>query len=112
MTRFRLTSSATDTFSSGGGYTPLGNFLDNFSGTGTFASKTFGTPVTRPRMLQSRSYYLTDTFKATSHLTLDAGIRYEFQPNPMNQLAFPCYDQSQGPNASLTAPVHCKDDGQ
>jgi len=29
----------------------------------------------------------------------------------MNQLAFPCYDLSKGPNTSLTAPVRCKDDG-
>jgi Carboxypeptidase regulatory-like domain/TonB-dependent Receptor Plug Domain len=100
----------TETYSAGGGYTPLGNFLDDFSGTGTFASKTFGTPVTRPRMLQ-QAYYITDTFKATSHLTIDAGLRYEFQPNPMNQLAYPCYDLSKGPNTTLTAPVRCKDDG-
>ena len=57
------------------------------------------------------AYYMEDTWKTTSNLTLTMGLRYEFQPNPENQLAFPGYDLSQGPFGTLTTPVRVKDDG-
>src|SRR5262249_37409087 len=95
----------TEAYAAGGGFNGLANFVDNFSGgTGTFASKTFGNPTTRPRSDQM-AYYAEDTWKATSNLTVTAGLRYEFQPNPENQLAFPAYDLSQGPFGVLTTPV-------
>ncbi len=100
-----------EAYNKGGGFSALANFVDNFSGgTGTFATKTFGNPTTRPRADQM-AYYMEDTWKTTSNLTLTMGLRYEFQPNPENQLAFPGYDLSQGPFGNLTTPVRVKDDG-
>ncbi|HEY2233172.1 MAG TPA: carboxypeptidase regulatory-like domain-containing protein [Candidatus Angelobacter sp.] len=100
-----------ETYNKGGGFSALANFVDNFSGgTGTFASKTFGNPTIRPRADQM-AYYMEDTWKTTSNLTLTLGLRYEFQPNPENQLAFPGYDLSKGPFGTLTTPVRVKDDG-
>jgi hypothetical protein len=100
-----------EAYNKGGGFTALANFVDNFSGgTGTFATKTFGNPTTRPRADQM-AYYMEDTWKTTSNLTLTMGLRYEFQPNPVNQLAFPGYNLANGPFGTLTTPVRIKDDG-
>lgn len=101
----------TEAFAAGGGFSGLANFVDNFSGNeATFATRTFGNPTTRPRADQM-AYYMEDTWKTTPNLTLTLGLRYEFQPNPENQLAFPAYDLSQGPFGNLTTPVRVKDDG-
>lgn len=101
----------TEAYNKSPGFSALANFVDNFSGgTGTFASKTFGNPTTRPRADQF-AYYIADTWKTTPNLTLNLGVRYEFQPNPVNQLAFPGYNLSQGPFGVLTTPVRIKDDG-
>jgi len=106
----------TETFIKGGvcgtgTCTSLANFVDNFSGPeAIFANKTFGNPTVRPRSDQF-AYYMEDTWKTTSNLTLTMGLRYEFQPNPENQIAFPGYDLSQGAFANLTTPVRVRDDG-
>src|SRR5262249_17285696 len=47
----------------------------------------------------------------TPNLTLNLGLRYEFQPNPENQLAFPGYNPTVGPFGTLTTPVKIKEDG-
>ena len=72
-----------ETFNSGGGFTGLGNFVDNFSGIGTAADKTFGSPLAKPTAMQ-QAFYLQDVWKVKPNLTFNWGIRYEFQPNPEN----------------------------
>ena len=97
------------TFNSGGGFTGLGNFLDDFSGQGTAAQKAFGNPEIRPKVFQ-QSYFLQDTWKLRENLTVDLGVRYEFQNNPENQLPFPGLDLN-NPFTPLTQPVRVKEDG-
>src|SRR5262249_23724572 len=69
------------TFGSGGGFSGLGNFLDNFTGASSGAALTFGNPITRPTMLQE-AFYFEDTYHLKPNLTLDIGLRYEFNKNP------------------------------
>ena len=76
-----------ETYASGGGFTGLGNFVDNFSGLGTAATKTFGSPLANPTAIQ-QAFYLQDGWKVKPNLTFTWGIRYEFQPNPENYLPY------------------------
>jgi len=94
----------TETYNAGGGFTPLGNFLDNFTGTGTFGAITFGSPVVKPTMTQ-QGYYVEDAWKAASNLTLTLGMRYEYAGNPENYEAYPGFNLANGPFNDLTAKV-------
>jgi hypothetical protein len=98
-----------ETFNDGGGFTSLGNFVDNFSGLGVAATKTFGSPLAKPTAMQ-QAFYLQDAWKVKSNLTFTWGIRYEFQPNPENYLPYPGYDTSLGPFTDMTRPVKVKED--
>lgn len=98
------------TFGSGGGFSGLGNFLDNFTGASSGAALTFGNPVIRPIMLQE-AFYFEDTYHMKSNLTLDLGLRYEFNNNPANTLSFPAVDLSKEPSSTFPTVVRAKEDG-
>jgi hypothetical protein len=71
------------TFNAGGGFSALGNFLDNFSGASGAANINIGSPVYHPNLLR-HSYFFQDTWKTTSSLTLTLGLRYENFGQPAN----------------------------
>jgi hypothetical protein len=98
------------TFGTGGGFSGLGNFIDNFTGGSSGATLTFGNPVIRPVMLQE-AFYFEDTYHLKTNLTLDLGIRYEFNNNPANTLPFPAVDLSKEPSSTFPTVVRAKEDG-
>lgn len=77
------------TFGAGGGFTPLGNFVDNFGGTGN-ASRTFGSATYNPS-LHRIAGFAQDRWKATDDLTLTMGLRYEYFGTPFNTLRTPAF---------------------
>ena len=77
------------TFGAGGGFTALGNFVDNFGGNGT-ASRTFGSATYNPALHRIASF-LQDRWKATDALTLTLGLRYEYFGVPFNTLRTPAF---------------------
>jgi carboxypeptidase family protein len=98
------------TFGNGGGFSGLGNFLDNFTGASSGAARTFGNPVVRPTMLQE-AFYFEDTYHVKPNLTLDLGLRYEFNNNPANTLSFPSVDVSKEPSSTFPTVVRAREDG-
>ncbi|HEU5232460.1 MAG TPA: carboxypeptidase regulatory-like domain-containing protein [Terriglobales bacterium] len=99
----------TETYNAGGGFTPFGNFLDDFTGLGTFGAISFGSPVAAPKMTQ-QGYFLEDTWKARPNLTLSLGLRYEYAGNPENYEAYPAFNLANGPFNNLTDKVMVKND--
>jgi hypothetical protein len=78
-------------FASGGGFTALANFIDNFSGSGGSANINFGQPIYDPSLFR-QSYFIQDTWKTTPNLTLTLGVRYENFGQPANHaFKFPAF---------------------
>ncbi len=73
------------TYRSGGGFTALANFLDNFGGSGGGAQHDFGSPKYYPFLVR-QAYFFQDRWKANQDLTLTIGLRYENFGQPINTL--------------------------
>jgi hypothetical protein len=80
--------------SAAAGYRSLGNYLDDFGGTGsTSAQIQFGNPVARPT-IWSQNYYAQDTWKMLPNLSMDFGVRYEHNGTPFNYLGYPGFNSA------------------
>lgn len=77
-------------YGAGGGYTSLGNFVDDFGGSGGAASRTFGSAVYNPT-LHRVAVFAQDRWRATEALTLSMGLRYENFGTPFNTLRTPAF---------------------
>jgi hypothetical protein len=76
------------------GYRSLGNYLDDFGGTGSnSASITFGNPTARPE-IWSQNYYIQDTWKLAPNFSADFGLRYEYNGTPFNYLGYPGFNSA------------------
>ncbi len=85
---FAFTNGGTFT---GGTYSALANFIDNFSGPRGSANINFGTPFYEPNLFR-QSYFFQDTWKTTQALTLTLGLRYEDFGQPANSaFKFPAF---------------------
>jgi outer membrane receptor protein involved in Fe transport len=80
---------------SGCSFTALGNFVDDFAGTGGAINKVFGSPVTKP-FVTTYAPYVQDTWRIKTNFTLDLGLRYEYWGSPENTLLYPTLDTSGG----------------
>jgi outer membrane receptor protein involved in Fe transport len=76
------------TFDDGGGFSDLGNFVDNATGTGGSVSKVFGNPEVQP-LETIYAPYVQDTWHIKSNLTMDLGLRYEYWGVPGNVAQYP-----------------------
>jgi outer membrane receptor protein involved in Fe transport len=94
------------TDSTGATYSSLGNFIDDYTGQQPGSiSKGFGNPNvnTGANMFAP---FIEDTWRATSNLTVNLGLRYEYWGALANGLAYPSFNTSVGfgiPNATSPA---------
>jgi outer membrane receptor protein involved in Fe transport len=92
------------TQAAGNSYTALANYIDDFGGAaGTTLTQQFGNPTARPQ-IYSQNYYAQDTWKPLSNLSIEMGLRYEYNGAPFNYLAYPAFDSS-NPTCFLTCHV-------
>ena len=75
----------------GGTFTDIGNFIDNYLGPSGQATINFGSPRVDPHAF-NQAYFVQDDFKFSPELTLNFGLRYQYRRNPENSLAFPAID--------------------
>jgi hypothetical protein len=91
------------TYNSGGGYSSLGNFIDDQTGQGIGPiSKSFGNPNFNSSATMLAPY-VQDTWRIRNNLTLTMGLRYEYWGALANSLPFPAFNTSAGvglPNAT------------
>jgi hypothetical protein len=78
-------------YAPGGGYQALGNYLDDYSGGTASVSQTFGSPIVHAS-LPSQNYFFQDSWKVKPNLSVDVGLRYEYNGSPANQLQYPAID--------------------
>ena len=88
-------SRGTLTFNAGGGFTSLGNYVDNFTGSSGTAAKSFGNPIVRP-FVTTYAPYIQDTWRIRPNFTLDLGMRYEYWGTSENVLPFPAVNTNLG----------------
>lgn len=73
------------TYRSGGGFTALGNYIDNFAGSGGGTQRDFGSPRYYPFLFR-QAYFAQDRWRVSDSLTLTLGLRYEKFGNAINTL--------------------------
>jgi outer membrane receptor protein involved in Fe transport len=92
----------------GSGVTSLGNFLLNQLGPSGTATITYG--QTRADSHGYRNgLFVQDDWKATSDLTVNFGVRYDFLTNPENSIPYPGTDPA-NPFAPITTVLPIKND--
>jgi len=78
-------------------YRGLANLIDDYGGPSTNSvSQNFGSPIARPN-LYSQNYFVEDTYRPISTLSIDMGLRYEYAGAPFNTAAtpYPGIDETQ-----------------
>ncbi|AXC09458.1 Oar protein [Acidisarcina polymorpha] len=90
------------TFQSGGGYSDLGNYIDNYLGPSGTATIDIGSNRVDPHSY-NQAYFAQDDIKFSPEFTMNLGVRYEYRANPENSLQYPALD----PN-NLTAPINTR----
>jgi outer membrane receptor protein involved in Fe transport len=81
-------------------YTALNNFFDNFLGTTGAATRAFGSNRVDAHVWQM-GFFGQDDIKVNSDLTVNLGLRYEYNTNPENAVKFPAIN----PATVLTDPI-------
>lgn len=84
----------------GGGsatYSGLANLVDDYGGpSGDSVAQNFGSPIARP-IFYYQNYFAEDTYRPTATMSVDFGLRYEYNGSPFNtpETPYPGIDLSQ-----------------
>jgi len=87
----------------GNGASQLDNFISDQLGNGGSISKTFGPTRTDPHLWKLAGF-AQDDIKLSPDLTINVGIRYDYDTNPENALPFPAVDKA-NPYADISTVI-------
>ncbi len=102
-------SRGTITYAAGGSTSALANFVDDFTGASGSVAITYGDNRVDAHVWQT-GYFAQDDFKLTRDLTLNIGVRYEFDSNPENDLAYPAINVATALTDPFNAIIKVKED--
>lgn len=85
-----INTRGTLSYTSGGGFTALGNFVQGFSGPTGSASKVFGNGAEKSDVT-NQAYFINDSFRVRENLSLTLGLRYERFGVVSNNAPFPAF---------------------
>jgi hypothetical protein len=77
-------------YTNGGGFTALGNFVFGFSGPAGTASKVFGNGSEKSDVT-NQAYFINDQWRVRDNLSLNLGLRYENFGVASNNAPFPAF---------------------
>ena len=77
-------------YTTGGGFTALGNFVFGFSGPAGNASKVFGNGQEKSNVT-NQAYFINDQWRVRENLSLNLGLRYENFGVASNNAPFPAF---------------------
>jgi outer membrane receptor protein involved in Fe transport len=96
------------TIAQGGGASSLDNFLQNRLGTSGTATKTFGPTRVDPHLWKLAGF-IQDDVKLSPELTINLGVRYDYDTNPENALPYPGVDPN-NPYVAITTVLPVRPD--
>jgi outer membrane receptor protein involved in Fe transport len=77
-------------YTNGGGFTALGNFVQGFSGPSGSASKVFGNGAEKSDVT-NQAYFVNDQWRVRENLSLNLGLRYENFGVASNNAPYPAF---------------------
>ena len=102
-------SRGTITYAAGGSTSILANFIDDYSGVNGPASIVYGNNRVDAHVWQT-GFFGQDDFKVTRDLTLNLGLRYEYNSNPANSLQYPGINVATALTDPFNAVIKVKED--
>ncbi len=99
----------TITYSAGGSTSALANFIDDFAGASGSAAITYGNNRVDAHVWQT-GYFAQDDFKIMPDLTVNLGLRYEYNPNPRTLLNIQAFNVATVLTDPFNAVIPVKED--
>ena len=96
-------------YTAGGSTSILANYVDDFAGASGTVQISYGSNRVDAHVWQT-GYFAQDDYKLTRDLTVNLGLRYEYNSNPENTLAYPGINVATALTDPFNAVIKVKED--